>query len=81
MQIQYTLSLLFSVDSDYDAVSQLLTFDASTSRDCFDTSTVEDDPLEDDETYTLTLTSPVDRPGLTLNPPQTTVTIIDEDGE
>ena len=70
---------LYTVGDDYTVVNQVLTFDAMTSRVCFFTSTVEDMPLEDDESYLLTLTS--DEPGLTLAPPQATVTIIDDDGK
>ena len=40
---------------------------------------MDDDLLEDDEIYLLTLTS--DEPGLTLDPPVATVTIIDDDRE
>ena len=57
----------------------MLTFDAGTSRACFSTSAVQDDLLEDDEDYSLTLTS--DEPGLTLAPDVATVTIPDDDRE
>ena len=66
------------MSSDYNPVSQVLTFDASTSRVCFITDTNEDGLLEDDETYLLSLTS--NEPGLTLNPADATVTIVDNDG-
>lgn len=56
-----------------------LTFNADTSRACFDTFTADDDLLEDDELYGLTLSS--DEPGLTLDPQEATVTIINDDGE
>ena len=45
----------------------------------FFTSASDDDLLEDDEIYLLMLTS--DEPGLTLDPPVATVTIIDDDRE
>ena len=40
---------------------------------------MQDDLLEDDETYSLNLTS--DEPGLTLDPDVATVTIPDDDRE
>ena len=67
------------VGADYNAVSETLTFNDSTSRACFNTSAVQDDLLEDDETYGLNLTS--DEPGLTLDPDVATVTIPDDDRE
>ena len=75
----YDHFLLTTVGTDYNAVTQTLVFNADTSRICFDTSTVPDDLLEDDEVYRLTLTS--DEPGLTLNPSEATVTIEDDDRE
>ena len=71
--------LITAVNRDYEAVSQSLTFSATTSRVCFDTVTVDDDLLEDNETYRLTLTS--DEPGLTLDPDMAVVTIVNDDGK
>lgn len=74
-----TDATIFLVGTDYNAVSETLTFDENTSRACFFTSAVDDDLFEDDEDYRLTLTS--DEPGLTLNPDEATVTIPNTDRE
>lgn len=71
-------SLITAVGRDYEAVSQSLTFNANTPLDCFNTSTVDDDILEDDETYRLMLTT--DEPGVVLDPDMTVVTIANNDG-
>ena len=73
------LFLFILVGADYNAVAETLTFDAGTSRACFNTSALQDELLEDDEDYSLTLTS--DEPGLTLAPDVATVTIPDDDRE
>ena len=46
---------------------------------CFTTYTIDDNHLEMDEIYLLTLTS--DEPRLTLDPSVATVTILDDDSE
>ena len=71
-------SLITAVGRDYEAVSQSLTFNANTQLDCFNTSTVDDDILEADETYRLVLTT--DEPGVVLDPDMTVVTIANNDG-
>ena len=62
---------------DYDAVVEFLTFSASVNRICRNVSTVEDAILEEDEDFTLTLTTTDG--SVDLNPDEATVTIIDDD--
>ena len=70
--------------SDYTAVSTLLTFPATTSSDdimqCIDVSILDDSVFEGPaETFTVTVTTT--NPRVTLGNNNTTVTIIDNDGQ
>ena len=65
------------VGADYNAVSEILTFDTGTSRACIFISAVDDQFFEDDEEYSLNLT--FDAPGLTLDPEVATVIIPNDD--
>ena len=72
---------LSTVGSDYTAVSEVLVFNASASRVCFATSSMDDVLLEDDEDYRLTLSQTPTEQGVTLNPSEATVTIVNDDSE
>ena len=63
---------------DYDAITEVLIFSASVTRICRNVSSVEDDILEEDEDFTLTLTTTDG--SVNLNPDEANVTIIDDDG-
>ena len=73
------LIFFFSVPSDYSSVSQDLTFSQSSSRECVNVSIVNDDELENEEEFRMTLTTGEDR--VNLDPNTTTVRITDDDGE
>ena len=75
------LHYLSTVGSDYTAVSEVLVFNASASTVCFATSSLEDGLLEYDEMYLLTLSQTPIEEGVTLNPSEATVTIMDDDRE
>ena len=62
---------------DYDAVAEVLTFSTSVNRVCRNVSSVEDDIFEEDEDFTLTLTTADG--SVDLNPDEANVTIIDDD--
>ena len=62
---------------DYDAVAEVLTFSASVTRICRNVSSVEDDILEEDEDFTLTLTTTDG--SVDLSPDEANVIIIDDD--
>ena len=71
--------LLCSAPDDYTAVSQVLTFQPGSDRQCVEVAIVNDDELENEEQFTVTITTDEDR--VTLEPDSTTVTITDDDGE
>jgi len=67
-----------SGDVDYVSTSVTLTFDESSTRVCGDISITPDDIYEDDETFSVTLTT--GDGDVTLEPDSGVVTITDEDG-
>ena len=71
--------LSFSVPGDYFSVSQDLTFSQSSSRECVNVSIVNDDELENEEEFSLTLTTGEDR--VNLDPDSSTILITDDDGK
>ena len=68
-----------SGDVDYVSTSVTLTFDESSTRACSDISITPDDILEDDETFSVTLTT--GDGDVTLEPDTSVVTITDDDGK
>lgn len=54
-------------------------FDASNTRQCVQVPILPDDDLEDDEQFTVTLTSPPDE-SVVLDPDRGTITIVDTSG-
>ena len=68
-----------SAPDDYTSVSQDLTFQPGSERQCVDVPIVNDDDLENEEQFSMTITTEEDR--VTLEPDSTTVTITDDDGE
>ena len=77
----HSTSYVSTVGSDYTAVNQVLVFNASASRVCFATSSLEDGFLEYDEDYRLRLSQTPIEQGVTLNPSEATVTIADVKSE
>ena len=71
--------LSFSVPGDYSSVSQDLTFSQSSSRECLNVSIVNDAELENEEEFSLTLTTGEDR--VNLDPDSSTILITDDDGK
>ena len=67
-----------SGDVDYVSTSVILTFDQSNTRACGDISITPDDIYEDDETFSVTLTTGDE--DVTLEPDGGIVTITDDDG-
>ena len=76
--ITYSL-ILFTAPDDYVSTSSDLTFSQSSSRECVNVSIVNDDELENEEEFRLTLTTGEDK--VNLIPDSTTVRITDDDGE
>ena len=72
-----TVLLSSPAPGDYDAAVEILIFSASVNRICINVSSVQDDILEEDEDFTLTLTTTDG--SVDLNPDEATVTIIDDD--
>ena len=70
--------MLFSASDDYVAVNKTLTF-ASLEKQCLNVSIVNDNELENEEEFSLTLTTMEDR--VRLDPDSTTVRITDDDGK
>ena len=62
---------------DYTAISENLTFSETETRICSYVISVEDDTLEEDEEFTLILST--DDPSIVLGPSEATVTILDND--
>ena len=71
--------LYFSVNSDYQSVSQDVTFQPDAKRQCVKVPIVNDDDLENEERFTLSITTVNDR--VNIEPDTTTVVITDDDGE
>ena len=67
------------VPGDYISVAEDLTFSANVDRVCRNVTTKGDTILEDDEEFTLTLTTTDG--GVNLAPDRATVTIIDNDSK
>ena len=67
------------MSSDYQSVSQDVTFQPDAKRQCVKVPIVNDDDLENEEQFTLTLTTVSDR--VKTEPDTTTVVITDDDGE
>ena len=72
-------NIIFSVPGDYTSVSQDLTFSQSSSRECVNVSIENDNELENEEEFSLTLTTGEDR--VNLDPNTTIIRITDDDGE
>ena len=71
--------IVFAVGgSDYTAVDQVVTLTQENPSSCVDIPIHPDDVFEMNETFTLRLTSDV--PTITLQPDESTVTIINDDG-
>jgi len=60
-------------------VSQDLTFQPGSDRQCVEVEIENDDELENEEQFTVTITTEEER--VTLEPDSTTVAITDDDGE
>ena len=74
------MDCLFSpAPADYVAVAEDLTFSASDTRICRDVTLVDDTTPEDDEDFTLTLTTT--DVNVMLTPNEATVTISDNDSK
>ena len=71
--------LCFAAPDDYTSVSQDLTFQPGSERQCVEVPIVNDDDLENEEQFSVTITTEEDR--VTLEPDSTTVIITDDDGE
>ena len=67
------------MSSDYQRVSEDVTFQPNVTRQCVKVPIVNDDDLENEEQFTLTLTTVSDR--VKTKPDTTTVVITDDDGE
>ena len=78
-ECELSIFLLCSAPDDYTSVSQDLTFQPGSDRQCVEVAIVNDDELENEEQFTVTITTEEDR--VTLEPDSTTVTITDDDGE
>ena len=79
--VGYTYLFSFTANaSDYASVSVSLTFDAFTgsSEECFTVSTTEDMTVEEDEIFSLSITS--SDPIATVVDGDTVITIMDDDG-
>ena len=63
---------------DYTSITMVLTFDGSNTRGCSDVPITDDVIYEDDETFSVTLTT--GDGDVTLEPDSGVVTITDEDG-
>ena len=76
ISLSLSLSLSpFAAPVDYNAISVELTFDESNSRRCVAFIAFEDDVVDPDETFTVTLTSGDD---VNLTPDTAIVTIVDD---
>lgn len=79
--IGYIDSVCFFINAapeDYNAVTTTLTFDATNSRRCVEFTGFEDDVVDPNENFTVTLTGGND---VELEPDMTTVLIVDEVGK
>jgi len=63
---------------DYTSITTVLTFDGSNTRGCSDVPITDDNIYEDDETFSVTLTT--EDGDVTLEPDSGVVIITDEDG-
>ena len=63
---------------DYDPIVETLMFDRLTTRRCEDIPIIDDDILENDEQFTVTLTTSDD--GVDLDPEEGTIVIEDTSG-
>lgn len=84
LQYYYCHVVVTMAGSDYRQVSTILTFPSGSSDDatvCLDVNTIDDDTLENPELLTIVLTTT--ETYVTVDPAasQTTVTIVDNDGE
>ena len=66
-------------NADYTSSTPTFTFDASTNLQCFDIPITDDDDLENDEQFTIGLTTT--DPGVELDPENGEVLILNDDGE
>ena len=71
--------LCFAAPDDYLSVSELLTFQSGSERQCVEVDIVNDDEVENEEQFTLTTPTEVNR--VTLEPDSTIVIIRDDDGK
>ena len=67
-----------AANADYIPVTETLVFDGSSTRQCEAVPIRPDDDLEDDESFTVTLTTTDD--GVDLEPDVGTIIIMDESG-
>ena len=65
-------------ESDYDSTSVALTFDEAISRQCVDIPIIDDDDIEIDERFTVSLET--NDPNTTLDPRTGVVIIENDDG-
>ena len=68
----------FAASEDYNAITTELTFDGSNSRRCVEFTAFEDDVVDPNETFTVTLTGGND---VNLTPDTAIVTITDDVGK
>ena len=68
---------IYVAPGDYSAIAEDLTFSASETRICRNVTSVEDDILEEDEAFLLTLTTSDNT--VILRPREATVTILNDD--
>ena len=71
--------LLTPANVDYNALSVDLTFNADTNRSCDSLTVTADSLVEGEETLTIRLTT--SDSAVTLNPAESTVTIVEEDSK
>ena len=72
-----TVLLSSPAPGDYDVLTEILIFSASVTRICRNVSSVDDDILEEDEDFILTLNTTDS--SVNLNPDEAIVTITDDD--
>ena len=72
-----TCSTLCAGPADYTSVEVELTFDETVSLSCVDIPIVDNDFIEEQESFTVTLTS--SDPDVTFMPPTAPVFIVDDD--
>ena len=78
----YSLISLLCFTADFEPVGISLTFAAGSSlgtQECVDVAITDDDVFEDDETFSVTLTT--DDGSVDTVPDRTDITIVDDEGD